>query len=58
MENTEWWTRFEKTGNITDYLSYRGVIPCTENKETGERTFESVNSSYRNDIVCNTNRGI
>lgn len=56
MENTDWWTRFEKTGCIVDYLSYKGVISQAENKETGEKTFESVNCSYRDDTVRSTCR--
>ncbi len=59
MSDKELWTTFEKTGNIVDYLSYKGIqfhdTPLEESK-TGDRTFESKNNSDRDDIVRHTYR--
>ena len=59
MTDKDLWATFEKTGSITDYLSYKGirVANATEKmSETGEQTFESKNNSDRNDSVRNTYR--
>lgn len=56
------WTRFEKTGCIADYLSYKGVlaeekkIAQTGENKAGENVFESVGCSYRDDTVRGTYR--
>lgn len=62
MTDTDWWTRFEKTGCIVDYLSYKGVFleekenPQTAEKKAGEKAFESVDCSYGDDTVRGTYR--
>ena len=59
---TDWWTRFEKTGCIADYLSYKGIYAeeressQTGMKEAGEKAVESVDCSYRDDTVRSTYR--
>lgn len=62
MTDIDLWTKFEKTGCIADYLSYRGVftqekkVSQAEKKEAGERIFESVGDSDGNDIVRSSYR--
>lgn len=50
MTDTELWAKFEKTGCIMDYLSYKGVVE-TGNKEAGEKVVESDDCSDGNDSV-------
>lgn len=59
MSDKELWTTFEKSGNIVDYLSYKGIQlhnKAPEESKTGDRTFESKNNSDRDDIVRHTYR--
>lgn len=56
MEDKNLWTTFEKTGNIVDYLSYKGIHTQPEKQEVGEGTVESSSNSNRNDSVRNTYR--
>lgn len=53
MADKDLWATFEKTGNIMDYLYYKGI--CRES-ETGERNVESGSDSDGNDTVRNTYR--
>lgn len=62
MEDTKLWRKFQTTGCIADYLSYKGIHIeekenlQTENKKAGEKAFESVNCGYGNDTVRGTYR--
>ena len=59
MSDKELWTTFEKTGNIVDYLSYKGIQfhdTSPGESKTGDRTFESKNNGNRDDIIRDTCR--
>ena len=60
MNNSFYWKEFEKTGNITDYLSYTA---CTSeesqhnNKKEGEHGGET-NNRHRNGISLHAHWGL
>ena len=65
MEDKDLWTTFERTGNIVDYLNYKGIHAglvksgvslLGDYKGTGEDKFESVGNRDRDDTVRNTYR--
>lgn len=56
MTDKDWWTTFEKTGNVLDYLHYKGIHAGKEVQRTGEDKVESGSQSDRNDTVRNTYR--
>ena len=56
MTDKNLWTTFEKTGNVLDYLHYRGIYEHLEGHRTGETNIESGSQSDRNDTVRNTYR--
>ena len=54
MSENTWWSKFEKTGSVIDYLSYKGICCQDESlkeTETGDETFESKNNSDRDDFI-------
>ena len=53
MTDKDWWTTFEKTGSVVDYLSYKGI---RRESETGEKSSESGSNSDGNDTVRDTYR--
>lgn len=55
MGDKNLWIAFEKTGNIVDYLNYRGVYLQSE-EEIGERAVESIDNRDRDGVVGNTYR--
>ena len=56
MTDKNLWTTFEKTGNIVDYLNYKGIHVDSEKQEAGESTVEPRSNSHRDDTVRNTYR--
>lgn len=61
MAETDWWKIFTRTGCVEDYLSYRGALRedtsmQSENRNIGERAFESVSNGDRDDTVRSTYR--
>ena len=56
MADKDLWTTFEKTGNIVDYLHYKGIHKRSETQGIGERSIESRSQSDRDDTVRNTYR--
>ena len=44
MADKDWWTMFEKTGSVVDYLHYKGI-------QIGEDEIESRSYSDRDDTV-------
>lgn len=59
MSDDTLWKNFEKTGDIVDYLSYKGIhfhdAPLGKT-EMGDRVFEPKNHGDRNDTIRNTYR--
>ncbi|MDF2586877.1 MAG: hypothetical protein K0S41_718 [Anaerocolumna sp.] len=50
MKNINYWDRFAKTGNISDYLNY---IACTSEESTQYIAKENEEGGYRGDsITC------
>ncbi len=39
MGDKELWTTFEKTGNVMDYLNYKGIHAEQQKNNVGEITF-------------------
>lgn len=64
MTDKDLWTTFEKTGNIVDYLNYKGFHTEVNDRSLapsgghtmGENKFESVDHSNRNDTIRDTYR--
>ena len=56
MTDKDWWTTFEKTGSVVDYLHYKGIHENSEVQRTGETNVESRSQGDRNDTVRNTYR--
>lgn len=56
MTDKDWWITFEKTGNIVDYLHYKGIHEQSQTQRMGETNVESGSQSDRNDTVRNTYR--
>ena len=56
MADKDLWTTFTKTGNVVDYLNYKGVPSDSDQGKLGEDTVESDNNCNRNDTVRNTYR--
>ena len=49
MTDKDWWTTFEKTGNVVDYLNYRKI-------NVGEIAIESRSKSDGDDTVRSSYR--
>lgn len=56
MADKNLWTTFEKTGNIVDYLNYKGIHMDSTKQEAGESAVESRSNSHRDDTIRNTYR--
>ena len=56
MTDKDYWITFEKTGNIVDYLHYKGIHKQLETQRMGEESVESGSQSDRDDTVRNTYR--
>ncbi len=62
MESKELWKKFEKTGNIVDYLNYKSLYGgeykdyYTSDSEAGEKAVESECNSNGNGAVRDTYR--
>lgn len=56
----EYWAKFQATGSVADYLSYRDAVEHQNRKEQkvqGE-SYDGKHYSDRNDIVGTAHRGI
>jgi hypothetical protein len=56
MADEKLWTTFLKTGDVVDYLNYKGICKNSGNETVEDGALESINQSDRNDTVRNTNR--
>ena len=56
MADKDLWTTFTQTGNVVDYLNYKGVHMDSEQVELGEGTVESDGNRNGNDTVRDTYR--
>ena len=56
------WEQFKKTGRISDYLNYRGVLETrysdVEEQESGAENYGNNDSPDRYGTVYNADRGI
>jgi len=56
MADKDLWTTFAKTGNVVDYLNYKGIHMDSNVSSVGECAVESDDNSDGNDIVRDTYR--
>ena len=40
MTDKDWWTIFEKTGSVVDYLNYKNIHTQSKEQKSGEEKVE------------------
>ncbi len=71
MKTDEYWERFTHSGNISDYLEYRGMETCSQawkhndeeqsrqkEQQTGDGIDESISDGDWYGVIRNSYRGI